>query len=237
MTFDHTNQPSGNQPSREPGEVGIENELRKITPVGLSGALLDRFSDAMEEAAAEVREEQNKVVEARLDDELSSLESSLRRLVPHGMPENMISRLDEAMSRWHEKVPLNEKIVPLKSLNKTRKRSVRPGWGAVAAMVVTGAGAALLTSEKADPARAATQRLPVRTESNTAPVVFTPGDARASVVSANDRGILWTEDGRPVRCVEVELQNEVHFKNPLGEKLVFAEPKKREVILKPVKFD
>jgi hypothetical protein len=221
-----------------PGEIDLEHKLKELAPASVPEAMLDRFARAMDESRAEVRAARTKVVEVPLDRELTSLEETLGKLVPHGMPENMISRLDDAMSRWHEKVPLEEKVVSLNARAGAERRSLRPGWRAVAAMAVLGIGTAFLTEGNAGFGRVSDHRIPVHHKGEATPVVFTsaPGEARVSVLSTNDHGVMWTEEGLPVRCVEVESENEIRFENRKGEKIIIARPKK-EITFTPVKFD
>ena len=79
-----------------------------------------------------------------MDAELNKLEEELKKLSPQGMPDDMISRLDSAMARWHEHVPVEEKIV---SLNPEPAESTGNwlGWRSVAAVAVMGAAVALVT--------------------------------------------------------------------------------------------
>lgn len=218
--------------------IDIENELRDLQPARLSDSQLGRFSAAMDAAASDADSSRAKIVESPLGSELSSLERTLGNLVPHGMPENMISRLDEAMARWHEKVPLEEKVVALPSLNSSKQDSSRGGWRMVAAVAISGVAAAFLTSGPSGGEKLAVEKIPVRQEGSSAEVVFKPasGDVRQAVVEANDYGVFWTRDGMPYRFFEVESQAEVHFQNDKGEKLIIARPKK-EISVTPVKFD
>lgn len=216
--------------------TAIEETLKGLKPAPLSNDLLDRFAGAMDQVGSEKREGGDTIIHATLNGELLALEESLRDLVPHGMPENMIGRLDEAMSRWHEKVPLEEKVIQMIPKEPVAKKSLRPEWRSVAAVALLGVGAAFLTSQDLASPPTTVKRVPVVNAGHTSPVVFTPGEARSSVVSANDRGVVWTKDGLPVRCLEVEVRNEVSFNGERGEKLTFEQPK-RQVMFAPVKLD
>ena len=213
----------------------LETELRQLTPVSLTGSLLDRLDTAMSAAFEEAPIAEEKVIVASSDTELSALEEGLRGLVPYGVPEDMIAQLDEAMSSWHEEVPVEEKIVPI-APQPERQTSSWFGLRSVAAVSLLGAGVAFITSGQPRNPVAGSRRIPDLTNGNTAPAVFTPKDARASVVSANDHGVIWTKSGRPVRCLEVHVSNKVQFVNERGEKLTVEQPK-REVRFTPVKFD
>lgn len=219
----------------EPTITQIEEELAQLVPSALPVSLLDHLDDAMSLTA----DEATSVPLVSVNSELSNLEESLKELVPHGVPEDMIQRLDRAMLRWHEEVPVEEKVVsiipPVEEVSKSSWLGIR----SVAAVAVLGAGSAFLMNRP--PAAPDTvvevPRTPVFTNGMTStPVAFTPDDARASVVAANDHGVFWTREGRPVRCVEVQVNREVSFVNERGEKLTIEEPK-TEVRFLPVEFD
>lgn len=219
----------------EINSITLENELKRLTPAPLPDSLLDQLDNAMTTVAAEITAPEEKIIVASSDIELAALEESLRGLVPYGVPEGMISRLDDAMARWHEDVPVEEKIVAINS-ELVNRRSSWLGVRSVAAVAVLGAAAAILSSNPFSQPEPVAERIPDLTNGNTAPVVFTPKDARASVVSAKDHGVVWTKGGQPLRCLEVQMSNELQFVNERGEKLIIGQPK-REVTFTPVKFD
>ncbi len=215
--------------------ITLENELKKLVPIPLQDSLLDQLDDAMSDAANEISPSSEKIIVAALDTDLSDLEEGLRRLVPYGVPENLISRLDDAMSRWHEEVPVDEKIVEI-SRGVKRGKSSFSGIRSVAAVAILGAVVAIFSSNNFyEPDRVA-ERIPDLTNGLTTPVVFIPKNARASVVSAKDHGVVWTKGGQPLRCLEVHVNNKLQFVNERGEKLIIEQPK-REVTFTPVKFD
>ena len=214
----------------------IEETLKGMKPSSLSDPLLDRLTLAMDTAGKAEGGSGKKVVYATLDNELAEIEATLRELVPHGMPENMIGRLDDAMSRWHEKVPVEEKVVPMIPRTEKPTRSLRPGWRSAAAVALMGAGAAFLGSgDSPSASKTASRKVPVNPVASQ-PAVFTPGEARSSVVSANDHGVLWAGEDLPVRCFEVEVNKEVSFVNERGERLTISQPQ-REWMFTPVKVD
>jgi hypothetical protein len=139
------------------------------------------------------------------------------------------------MSRWHEEVPVDEKIVEI-SRGVKRGKSSFSGIRSVAAVAILGAVVAIFSSNIFyEPDRVA-ERIPDLTNGLTTPVVFIPKNARASVVSAKDHGVVWTKGGQPLRCLEVHVNNKLQFVNERGEKLIIEQPK-REVTFTPVKFD
>lgn len=224
----------------EAESITLETKLGALTPIPMSSNLLDRLEGAMQSAAVVGGDADDKIIQASSFAGLSALEETLRGLEPYGVPEDMISRLDQAMSRWHEEVPVEEKIVPIHR-DEVDRRSHWLGLRSVAAVALLGAGVAFLPTGSLNKPTATTQRIPVLATGNggngkTSPAVFTPKDARASLVSANDRGVVWTKKGQPLRCLEVHLNNELRFVNEQGERLIIEQPK-TEVRFTPVKFD
>lgn len=215
----------------------VEETLKAMKPSSLSGPLLDRLAGAMEQACAGEEQTADNIIHPTLNGELAALEETLRELVPHGMPENMIGRLDNAMARWHEKVPVEEKVVPLMpAAEEPRRASFRPGLRAVASVALMGVGAAFLTTHDPEGSALTKKRIPVSVGADPTPVVFTPGDARSLVVATNDHGVVWTENGLPVRCLEREVKKEVSFTSERGEKLTIARPV-RELMFTVEKLD
>ena len=136
-----------------------------------------------------------------MDAELNKLEEELKKLSPLGMPDDMISRLDNAMARWHEQVPVEEKIVPLNQEPEEEKRNNWLGWRSVAAVAVMGAGLAFVsngTSLTEDPPVVNSASNNSNSYGGIATTAFTPSDARARVTSHNNVGVIWTQSGQPI---------------------------------------
>lgn len=215
--------------------TSIEDELASLKPVAMSEDFLSRLDDAMVASAAEVEASTGEVIVATSDPELAELEESLRCLSPNGMPDDLIARLDSAMQRWHEAVPVEEKVIALHPQEKSSGNWL--GFRSVAAVGVLGALSALMWNGSSQgEAVAESPRIPVLTNGAVTPVQFVSRDARASVISTNDHGVIWTKGGQPLRCIEVEVNNSLEFVNENGDRLILEEPK-REVRFVPAKFN
>ncbi len=215
--------------------VLIEETLAGLIPHELPDEILNRLDRAMSETSLI----EEKIVTPTLHPELSSLEESLRGLSPHGMPEDMISRLDQAMSRWHEEVPVEEKVVSMTPDTEAASKKSWFGLRSAAAVGLLGAAMAFFfTGPQPSGEVAKTPRIPVLTDGRSGQVnaAFSPSDARAAVVSTNDHGVVWTKGGQPLRCVELRSKKQVEFVNERGERLFIEQPA-REVRFIPVKFD
>lgn len=214
----------------------VEEELKKLVPARFSESFIDRLDAAMGEASAEVNEMDGEVIITSADHELEVLEKRLRDLVPYGVPENMISQLDKAMARWHEVVPVEEKIISIHP-EVTQKKSSFLGLRSVAAVALLGVGAAFLSGVR-EPASslANSEQIPDLSHASAVPAVFTSENAESSVVSQNDHGVIWTKGGQPVHCTEVYVKNRLQFANAIGERLTFEQPI-RELRFTSVRFD
>jgi len=213
----------------------LEAELASLKPVALPDDFLSRLDEAMGEAADEVAQPAGEVIVATSDPELLELEEGLRMLSPSGMPDDLIARLDQAMQRWHEDVPVEEKVIPMRPIE-----AAKGGWfgfRSVAAVGILGAAMAFLWSGgKSGEDLAETRRIPVLTNGAVSSAAFFSRDARSSLVSANDHGVVWTKGGQALRCLEVEVKNSLEFVNENGDLIIIEKPN-REVRFVPAKFD
>ncbi|MBK1853920.1 hypothetical protein JO972_03035 [Verrucomicrobiaceae bacterium 5K15] len=132
----------------------LEAQLAALVPCSLSVETTLRVEDAMHAA-----------IEEKHDEELQSLESHLGQLAPAGMSADLVTRMAEAMDRWHEYVPLEEKLVPFgdhdeplsepaaETIVPMRRKSSSYGmYAAAAAVALLGAAAALVMPHMNQPA-------------------------------------------------------------------------------------
>jgi len=219
----------------DPDMTRLEAELASLKPVALSDDFLSRLDGAMVEAADEMARPAREVIVATSDPGLVELEEGLRMLSPSGMPDDLIARLDQAMQRWHEDVPVEEKVIPMRPIEAAGSGWI--GFRSVAAVGILGAAMALMWSGgKSGEDLAEAPRIPVLTNGAVSPAAFFSRDAKASVVSANDHGVVWTRGGQALRCLEVEVNNSLEFVNENGDLIIIEKPN-REVRFVPAKFD
>ncbi len=178
-----------------------------------------------------------------MDQELKKLEEELGKLTPCELNAQLLSRLDQAMSRWHEHVPVEEKIIPIES----RQHSDETGstkrfpftWSAAAAVAILGAlSASVINNRSATTTpRASTAATSAQRPANS-PVMasFVPDQAHTNLVSTQDHGIVYLPNGRPARCVAVQYQDEMKFKNARGESLTVEKPDTK-IIFVPLQTD
>ncbi|WP_435894459.1 hypothetical protein [Oceaniferula spumae] len=138
----------------------LESQLAALVP----SAVPSEMFVAMQQTLGDAVESESSAHDAELED----LETHLGQLAPAGLSVDMISRMAIAMDRWHEYVPVEEKVVPFgtqdsapvnKLGEKKAKRSSAYGmYAAAAAVALLGAVTALVMPhlDSAAPASAGT---------------------------------------------------------------------------------
>lgn len=134
----------------------LESQLASLVPSSITAETTMRMEDAMHNA-----------LEQKHDEELQDLETHLGQLAPAGISSDMVTRMAEAMDRWHEYVPLEEKLVPFgdreestseksKGFTHGRKSSGYGMFAAAAAVALLGAAAALIMPHMNEPSAGGT---------------------------------------------------------------------------------
>ena len=125
--------------------LNLEAELTALVPSAMPEEFVSRmdamFDHPMIDAAVDMH-----------DAELKNLEEHLELLSPAGMSSDVLTRMTEAMERWHEHIPLEEKLVPFGQVadpeSISQKRSKKTNhvnmYGAAAAVAMLGVVAALV---------------------------------------------------------------------------------------------
>lgn len=218
----------------------LENQLSNLTPVAMPAALAERVNQSMKD----------------LDDEgFDDLEQQLAELGTVTMSEDVIARMANAMDRWHEELPVEEKLVPFDvgdSLDSVKKegaeKSVRKGmWASAAAVAMLGALSALafpgFDSNASSQANSSTGGLRgagfaemkvVLTESRDAWLV--PDSLTHKVTNTTESGIVMAEGNAPHRCIQVEYVNTVKVLDSQGRAIEIERPGV-EVMLLPIVTD
>ncbi|MGJ8697561.1 MAG: hypothetical protein ACSHYF_14685 [Verrucomicrobiaceae bacterium] len=172
-----------------------------------------------------------------MDSELKQIEAELQKLAPQGMPDDLLSRLDDAMSRWHETVPVEEKVISLSDSQKIEAGRSEGWfqWKAVAGVAIFGAAAAVMLSNQGSEAPQEVEN-PVQVQQGVSLASFKPKSAKAEVLGLQDRGTISTANGVTVKCVGVKVSNQIDFQNANGDKVRVERPS-YEVIFVPLDVD
>lgn len=192
-----------------------------------------------------------------MDEDLKLLEEELGKLSPLGMPEDLLTRLDQAMCRWHESVPAEEKIVSMSELSHlpsqiaespAHRSQLFPRLASAAAVAALGIFSAHIYFENESRTSGSTladihhPASPHSSHFNQIPASglnsanFTPVSATTDVVGTADRGIVYLANGQPARCLAIHYQDQLEYRNDKGELLKLNKPELK-VIYIPLKTD
>lgn len=201
----------------------IEDALKAIRPASLAPASMDRLLAAVEGRGL------------ASDPALRSVESSLESLTPR----TVRSQVADAMLATVSAVPfpVDEKVVLFPGASKPAEKSAsrRPWYAAAAAVAVAGAFTAMMVEQprakSGIPVASADSAIPSRQ-----PTGFVPASVGSGLEEAKDEGVMWTNDGKPVRMVRVIYMDKAKYRNPQGEIIEFERPRV-EYLMVPEKID
>ena len=201
----------------------IEDALKAIRPASLAPASMDRLLAAVEGRGLTT------------DPALVSVENSLGSMNPRSVR----SEAADAMLATVSTVPfpVDEKVVLFPGSSKPVEKSAsrRPWYAAAAAVAVAGAFSAMMVDQprvkSGRPLASADSAIPGRQ-----PTGFVPASVGSGLEEAKDEGVMWTNDGKPVRMVRVIYMDKAKYRNPQGEIIEFERPRV-EYLMVPEKID
>ncbi len=179
-----------------------------------------------------------------LDNDLKELEKHLAELSPTSLSEDMLSRMEDAMTSWEIHLPVEEKIIPFQPISeniaeeqpeqKVNNKSHFPVWSAAAAVALMGAVGAVFMQD-------------TTTGDNNAPIAFnqaTPNSSEITAASlpkhfshnltnASNAGITYAGNDQPYKVIKIEYTKDVTSKDKAGKETTRKEPT-FEFILLPV---
>jgi hypothetical protein len=198
----------------------LEATLKGMRPVAPDAACMDRLLAALERRTPAVD---------------VTMERELGKLSPSALDRGVQERLLETVSRVP--FPVNEKVVLFPGKSKpVEKAPARRSWlGAAAAVAVLGGFSALMMGPQQGTPRVAGKG---GTETPASPSAkeLVPASVGSKVSEAQDEGLIWTRDGKPMRRVKVIYMDKVKYAGEDG-KIVEMERPRVEWILVPEKID
>lgn len=201
----------------------IEDALKAIRPASLAPASMDRFLAAVEGRGLAA------------DPALGSLESTLGSMTPRAVRIEATDAMLATVSAVP--FPVDEKVVLFPGSPKAAEKSVsrRPWYAAAAAVAVAGAFSAMMVEQprvKTGSSFASVEsRIPSRQ-----PTGFVPASVGSGLEEARDEGVMWTNDGKPVRMVRVIYMDKAKYRNAQGE-IIEVERPRVEYLMVPEKID
>mgnify|MGYP007122431977 CR=1 FL=1 len=220
-----------------PELLELEKQLESLVPSSMSQDLFGRMEQSMHEATDE----------RRLDsDDLDDLEIHLGQMAPASMPEDILGRMARAMDRWHEHVPVEEKVVPFgenegesEEATPSHKRPSRKRYGggmlaAAAAVAILGAVTALVMPKFMNASDVGES---VATIKNTVvpdrqisafaeprDAWIVPDSLSHKVTNTSDRGVVMSRDNTPHRCIRVEYVDRIKVQDEEGREIEIERP-------------
>jgi hypothetical protein len=170
-----------------------------------------------------------------MDDELRAIEDQLEQLSPTAMPDDMLARMEAAMDRWHESVPVEEKIVAFEPIQQEKGRlRLFNTWASAAAVALIGAASFIVFNSGAptEPTLADTATLVadpivqlVPTENVQNVVSSSNSQFGTQVKSASKDVISYDAKGRAMRVMQVEFEDEVTIRGRDGKVYKVKQPR------------
>jgi len=170
-----------------------------------------------------------------MDDELRAIEDQLEQLAPAAMPDDMLARMEQAMERWQETVPVEEKIVEFKPVQQG-KGSMRlfNTWASAAAVALIGAASYLvfnsgtttestIVSQDVPMVDSTAQLVPTQNIQNV--VLASNSQFGTQVKRASNDVITYDAKGRPIRLMQVEFEDEVTVRGRDGKIYKVKQPR------------
>jgi hypothetical protein len=213
----------------------LEQQLAGLEPSALTEDLLARMEQSVNHQQHPIDEEGN----------LDELEVHLGQMAPSSMPMDMLGRMTRAMDRWHEHVPVEEKVVSFGGRNPAPvRRQFGAGMlSAAAAVAMLGAVTALVLPRFFHPAQSvgvvATDDRVVEPDFEVTTVVeprdawLLPDSLSHKVTNTSDRGIVMTRDNIPHRCIRVDYVDRLKVQDEEGREIEIERPSV-DIMLFPV---
>ena len=197
----------------------LEATLKGMRPVAPDAACMDRLLAA---------------VERRMPAADVTMERELAKLSPSALAGGVQERLLETVARVP--FPVDEKVVlfPGKARPIEKAPARRPWLAAAAAVAVLGAFSALMVGPQKGSAPVVDGKkteAPVPTQKR-----LVPASVGSQFSEAQDEGVTWTRDGKPLRRVKVIYMDKVKYAGEDG-KIVEMERPRVEWLLVPEKID
>jgi len=220
----------------------LEAALKNLRPESFSAAYLDRLTTAIEGRAQTTAPG------------LQQVERALAGLMPVALSTGLSDKCLETVTRVP--FPVDEKVVlfPGKSQRQEQKAPARRSWwtgAAAAAVAVAGAFSATFVGGGGHPAintvasNSPTLSISPNASANTdsvlysspaAPGSFVPASTHTGVQDAQDEGVVWNQQGAPIRMVKVTYMETVKLKDKDGKMVEVRRPREGYIAV-PEKVD
>lgn len=167
-----------------------------------------------------------------LDNDLRELEAQLANLSPSQMPDDMLSRMEQAMISWEAYLPVEEKIVPFNNASDSVTHSKSSNlhlWGAAAAVALMGCVAGVfmtgnsqdhpVMAENTKPVTSSMVPIADRDTANAMP------ELSRNITHASNEGITYAgKNEEPFKVLRIEYTEKVITQDSDGNTVVTEKP-------------
>lgn len=226
--------------------LALEAQLTELVPCVVPAELAAAVSSGVNHALIDTSQDLHK-------EELNELENHLELLSPAGLSQDVLSRMTEAMDRWHEHVPVDDKVLlfeqpasvpaPVQKPKEVAKSGSNM-YAAVAAVALLGAAAALMVPklDQTSTSAVASGNTTIQpllglssdavtnmdivedTLSNTSDVWLVPDSLSHNVTNTSDAGVLMSRDNVPHRRIRIDYVDRVTVLNKEGREIEINRP-------------
>ena len=166
-----------------------------------------------------------------MDEELRAIEEKLENFSPAAMPDEMLARMESAMNRWQESVPVEEKVVPFQAVPEEKKRlKFFNAWASAAAVALVAAASFMVLNDGgnqvdqlADLPAQIQEVAPSQNIGHVVPASNTKFERQ--VTGASDGVITYDAKGRPMRVMRVGYEDEVTMRGRDGKEYKIKQPR------------
>ena len=219
----------------------LESQLLELTPKALSEDFFSEVCVAVD-SVGEI-----------LEDDIEALEKQLGLTSAVTLPEDMLARMANAMDRWHEDLPVEEKVVSFETSDLSdeaklpaKKVSQWAQWrkySAAAAVALLGAVTALVAPNLSEsgvnsPTFANVDAVSVDAVASDIPrdAWLVPDSLSHSIVNTKENGVVMSQDNKPQRWIEIEYIDRAKFIDDQGREIEVEYPG-TDTVLIPIEIN
>ncbi|MCP5536199.1 MAG: hypothetical protein H7A51_08195 [Akkermansiaceae bacterium] len=216
----------------------LEQQLSSLVPSSVPQSLLGSMEQSMSVTDTNA---------SSASHGFDELEVHLGHMAPATMPTDMLNRMVRAMDRWHEQVPVEEKVVPFGESGGDRTSAGKKSSGgmlaAAAAVAMLGAAMALVSPHFLNDS-SSQESTPVagvnRPDNSALSMVghvephdawLIPDSLSHNVTNTSDNGVIIAGDNTPHRCIRVDYIDRVKVQDDQGREFEIKRPGVRYMLL------
>jgi len=170
-----------------------------------------------------------------LDTDLKKIEAKLADLTPKQMPENMLSRMEQAMASWETHLPVEEKIVPFNPAPSKQRNNLFI-WSSAAAIILMAVIASVFMTSGSNYSPTVAENknsssIPPVIENSLALTKTTPELSR-NITHASNEGITYAgKNDQPFKVLRIEYTEKITTHDKDGKPITINKPCVEHVLI------